>query len=379
MVVLWSYDLLTVTVEGGVVKIDGYGIDDEDVSKHFEGLQEQGKNLDDELGKLLKLGAIAAKATTVGLSTDYVDKSVNELKNNFENLFGKTFDENGSISRLLEENFGEDGKVITELLNPEKAGSPMHSLKEHMDAELQKLRTDLNVEDALAQQRKKDPKKGDDFEKYCEELLKEIAKSNGDIVDDKHGEIGNVPSSKKGDYVYNVQDLHKSIVLDMKDYTTKLSLRKDCLEMLDIAMENRGSEYGILVSKRQSALPKEVGMFQEYGNKLIIALTADDEEDALTEDEILTIAIKWARQRLRSESGSIDPGKIVEKMKNIEIQIKRFSGIKTKCSGIASTSEAIKSDLESIESEIKNNLDEVSNSLNGTSEASESSETESED
>ena len=370
---------MTVTVEGGVVKIDGYGIDDEDVSKHFEGLQEQGKNLDDELGKLLKLGAIAAKATTVGLSTDYVDKSVNELKNNFENLFGKTFDENGSISRLLEENFGEDGKVITELLNPEKAGSPMHSLKEHMDAELQKLRTDLNVEDALAQQREKDPKKGEDFEKYCEELLKEIAKSNGDIVDDKHGEIGNVPSSKKGDYVYNVQDLHKSIVLDMKDYTTKLSLRKDCLEMLDIAMENRGSEYGILVSKRQSALPKEVGMFQEYGNKLIIALTADDEEDALTEDEILTIAIKWARQRLRSESGSIDPGKIVEKMKNIEIQIKRFSGIKTKCSGIATTSEAIKSDLESIESEIKNNLDEVSNSLNGTSEASQSSETESED
>ena len=370
---------MTVTVEGGVVKIDGYGIDDEDVSKHFEGLQEQGKNLDDELGKLLKLGAIAAKATTVGLSTDYVDKSVNELKNNFENLFGKTFDENGSISRLLEENFGEDGKVITELLNPEKAGSPMHSLKEHMDAELQKLRTDLNVEDALAQQRKKDPKKGTDFEKYCEELLKEIAKSNGDIVDDKHGEIGNVPSSKKGDYVYNVQDLHKSIVLDMKDYTTKLSLRKDCLEMLDIAMENRGSEYGILVSKRQSALPKEVGMFQEYGNKLIIALTADDEEDALTEDEILTIAIKWARQRLRSESGSIDPGKIVEKMKNIEIQIKRFSGIKTKCSGIASTSEAIKSDLDEIESEIKNNLEEVSNSLNGTSEASESTEEKSKD
>ena len=370
---------MTVTVEGGVVKIDDYEINNEDVSKHFETLKEQGKNLDEELGKLLKLGAVAAKATTVGLSTDYVDKSVNELKNNFENLFGKTFDENGSISRLLEENFGEDGKVITELLNPEKAGSPMHSLKEHMDAELQKLRTDLNVEDALAQQRKKDPKKGDDFEKYCEELLKEIAKSNGDIVDDKHGEIGNVPSSKKGDYVYNVQDLHKSIVLDMKDYTTKLSLRKDCLEMLDIAMENRGSEYGILVSKRQSALPKEVGMFQEYGNKLIIALTADDEEDALTEDEILTIAIKWARQRLRSESGSIDPGKIVEKMKNIEIQIKRFSGIKTKCSGIATTSEAIKSDLESIESEIKNNLDEVSNSLNGTSEASQSSETESED
>jgi len=368
-----------ISVDSDKVTINDYEITDEDVVKHFDSLKEQGKNLDDELDKLLKLGAIAAKATTVGLSTDYVDKSVNDLKNNFENLFGQTFDENGTIPRLLAENFGEDGKVITELLNPDKTGSPMHALKEHMDTEIQQLRTDLNVDDALAQQKLKDPKKGEEFEKYCEDLLANIAKANGDIVDDKHGEIGNVQSSKKGDYVYNVEDLHKSIVLDMKDYTSKLSLRKDCLEMLDVAMENRGSEYGILVSKRQSALPKEVGMFQEYGNKLIIALTADDEEDALTEDEILTIAIKWARQRLRSESGSVDPSKIVEKMKNIEIQIKRFAGIKTKCTSITTTSDGIKSDLDEIESEIKNNLEEVSNSLNGTPEASESTEEKSKD
>ena len=125
-----------ITVDSDKVKINDYEITDEDVVKHFDSLKEQGKNLDDELDKLLKLGAIAAKATTVGLSTDYVDKSVNDLKNNFENLFGQTFDENGSISKLLAENFGEDGKVITELLNPEKAGSPMNSLKEHMTSEL---------------------------------------------------------------------------------------------------------------------------------------------------------------------------------------------------------------------------------------------------
>ena len=60
MVVLWSQDLLTVTVEGGVVKIDDYEINNEDVSKHFETLKEQEKDLDDELDKLLKLGAVAA-------------------------------------------------------------------------------------------------------------------------------------------------------------------------------------------------------------------------------------------------------------------------------------------------------------------------------
>ena len=100
-----------ITVDSNKVTINDYEISDEDVVKHFDTLKEQGKNLDDELDKLLKLGAIAAKATTVGLSTDYVDKSVNDLKNNFENLFGQTFDENGTIPRLLAENFGEENFV----------------------------------------------------------------------------------------------------------------------------------------------------------------------------------------------------------------------------------------------------------------------------
>tara|TARA_Y100001936_G_scaffold59595_1_gene58780 strand:+ start:6251 stop:7387 length:1137 start_codon:yes stop_codon:yes gene_type:complete len=369
-----------ITVDSDKVKINDYEITDEDVVKHFDSLKEQGKNLNDELDKLLKLGAIAAKATTVGLSTDYVDKSVNDLKNNFENLFGQTFDEGGTIPRLLAENFGEDGKVITELLNPDKTGSPMHALKEHMDTEIQQLRTDLNVDAALTEQRKKDPKKGADFEKHCEDMLRNFAKSNGDIVEDKHGVPGDLAPSKKGDYVYNVSELGKNIVLDMKDYTTRLTLREKCLDVLDEAMPNRDAEYGILVSKRKSVLPKEVGMFQEYdGNKLIVALTASDDEDALTEDEILTVAIKWARLRLRSKSGTLDAGKIIEKMKNIEIQLKRFSTIKNKCKSISDTSDGVKSLVDEIGSEIKENLEEIINSLNGTPEASESTEEKSKD
>ena len=44
-------------------------------------------------------------------------------------------------------------------------------------------------------------------------------------------------------------------------------------------------------------------MFQQYGNKLIIALTADESEDALVEEELLEIAVKWARLRLREKQG----------------------------------------------------------------------------
>ena len=211
-------------------------------------------------------------------------------------------------------------------------------------------------------------------------MLRNFAKSNGDIVVDWHNKKGSLGNSLKGDYVYTVSELGKNIVLDMKDYTTNLGLRKDCLNYLDEAMPNRDAEYGILVSKRKSALSKEVGMFQEYdGNKLIIALTASDDEDALTEDEILTVAIKWARLRLRSKSGTLDAGKIIEKMKNIEIQLKRFATIKTKCTAISSTSGDIESLADEIGSAIKENLDEIINSLNGTTEDSESTEEKSKD
>ena len=76
-----------ISVDSDKVTINDYEITDEDVVKHFDSLKEQGKNLDDELDKLLKLGAIAAKATTVGISTDYVDKCVNDFKNNFQYIF----------------------------------------------------------------------------------------------------------------------------------------------------------------------------------------------------------------------------------------------------------------------------------------------------
>ena len=150
----------------------------------------------------------------------------------------------------------------------------------------------------------------------------------------------------------------------MKEYTTKLPGLRKCLDMLDIAMQNRDAEYGILVSKRKSALPSEVGMFQEYeNNKLILALTADDSEDALTENAFLEIAVKLAIRRLREQTGSINPTTIFDKIKEVERQIKRFQGLKAKCSSINTTSDSIKHDLGEIETEIQESLTKISDSF----------------
>ena len=58
----------------------------------------------------------------------------------------------------------------------------------------------------------------------------------------------------------------------MKDYSSRQSTPK--LEAyLNEAIENRGADYAIVISKKSSSLSKEVGLFQEYGNKLFVALT----------------------------------------------------------------------------------------------------------
>ena len=61
---------MTVTADNGKVKIDDYENHDPEVVAYFEYLAQHTKNLEGELDKLLKLGALAAKAGNVGLSTE---------------------------------------------------------------------------------------------------------------------------------------------------------------------------------------------------------------------------------------------------------------------------------------------------------------------
>ena len=139
---------MTVTVEGGVVKIDDYEIENEDVSKHFETLKEQGKDLDDELGKLLKLGAIAAKATTVGLTTEYIDKEMSKLQTQLSEQIQNQFGENGAIPQFLAENLGIDGKIAKEVLSPSVAGSPINILGNTLLTEIEKIKTERALQKA---------------------------------------------------------------------------------------------------------------------------------------------------------------------------------------------------------------------------------------
>jgi hypothetical protein len=354
-----------ITVESEKVTINDYEITDEDVVKYFEALSQDGKNLQEGLDKLLKLGALATKATTAGLTTEYIDKEMSKLQIQLFEQIQNQFGENGAIPQFLAENLGIDGKIAKEVLNPNVTGSPINILGNGILSEIEKIKNKLNIQE----EKQKGTQKGFDFEDYCEPILEEIAKVHGDTVDKTGDDKGEIDD--KGDFVWTVTDLDKKIVIEMKDVQSlTLPYIKD---QLNGGMANRVAEYGILVSKQKSALPKQVGFFNEYdNNKLVIALGVELEDEPL-HDDLLRVAIGWARTKLKQSSGgavAIDIAKIKTKIQNVDEKLGALTVIKRKCTSIENTSQEIQDVADDIKQEISSSLEEITDLIKEESSSS---------
>ena len=191
---------MTIEVGDDTVRIDDYETEDVDVVKYFEELDNQQKNLEDELGSLLKLGVVAAKAGSVGLSTDYVDKEMTKLQEHMIDSIDAQFGEKGAIPQLLTDHFGVDGIIAKQLLDPSAQGTPINELRTILLDEIEKIKTKLNIKEA----EQSGTQKGFDFEDYCEPILEKIAADSklGEEVE-KTGDKNKTNSANFKDSNYN--------------------------------------------------------------------------------------------------------------------------------------------------------------------------------
>ena len=314
------------------LEIQDFTSDDQDIVNYFENAQNEGKPLDEILENILKLGIIAAKSAQVGHQVDYVEKKFMLIQTKLE--------------KQLDEQFGDHGD----------------SIKDSMTEMFHKLGLDLGINRAVELEHQKGTQKGAEFEEHCAEIILGIAKHHGDRLETTAKISGIVKGNKKGDYVYTIQDSGKKIVLEMKDYVKPQSTPQ-LEKYLDDAIENRGAEYGIVVSKRKNGFSKDVGVFQEYGNKLFVALTTEESENVELQNELLVIALRWARLRLKQKSGTVDSSLIIEKIENVQRTMKKFSNIKAKCTSIKGTADEISEDLDELRETINADLLGVSKSL----------------
>jgi len=347
---------MTIEVKDDKVTIDNFETPDSVVVAYFETLKKELKEknppeeelqaqLSIELDKLLRLGALAAKAGNVGLSTDYVDDQVAKMKE--------------KMVAYLQEEFGEFETIVKELLDPNVDGATSNGGIARVLAEVEKIKIKLNIREA----EQRGTQKGFDFEDHCQPILESIAKVFGDTVEPT-GDTQDL-KDKKGDFVYTIKDLGSKIVLEMKD-KEQITLPY-IKEQLDGGMQNRAAQFGIFVSKKREALPNYVGLFNEYdNNKLVIAL-GSELEDEIIHDDLIRVAIGWARSKLKQESGQgsgIDTGKIRIKIQSVEEKMKNLTDVKTKCTGIENSTASIRSTVDTVQADIATDLKEILESMN---------------
>lgn len=352
-----------IRLDNDKIIINGLTIDEPEIVSYFQNLSES-ENLEQSLEKLLKIGIVVSKSTNTAENVSYVEKAFENLNSNFTHKLETAFGNDGKFSETLKNHFGENGIIIKELFNPNKEGSPLQLLKQDLNERLREIGEKLGINAAVEEEKEKGTQKGFDFEDWCEQKLELIAQIHSDKLE-RTGKIpGRLAPSLQGDFVITLGDTNKKIVFEMKN---KDNINfKEIQNELKGAIENRGADYGIFVAKNKESLPKIVGWFNEYdGNHLVCAVENDDGESVI-DGEIIHIAYKWARAKLRLENSKekkLDPVFIGEKAEQIQTKIKDMRNIKTQCTSIEKSTKDIRETAEVTEKGIKKDVEEIIDSL----------------
>lgn len=293
------------------------------------------------------------------LSTSYLAK-VSQIINDFQSKLDKSFDfsQEGSISnqlkQLLDENFGDNGKVIKAVerkLSFDNPESTIKVLQDNLTSQLDGIKKEIelikNADELQKEANKKSVQKGYDFEDQLLKYLDDYAAKLGDVVEDLTKVPGATTSSKKGDFNYQVKSLNKTIAIEARNRST-VSTPATLIKDLDKTKTNRNADYTIYIVADEEQLHTQVGIFQEYdGDKIV------------THFGLWQVALKVAISRLMLENsslGEIDKASVEKEISNIEATLKKFTALKTSATNVKNEAEKINSKADEIKNGINNSL-----------------------
>ncbi|HJW20540.1 MAG TPA: hypothetical protein VJ571_08305, partial [Candidatus Nitrosotalea sp.] len=164
---------------------------DVDIISYFSNLDES-NNITEKFENALKVGVVAVKTIGIAGNVNYVEKAFSNLDLNFKQRIDQAFGDNGQFSNLLKGQFGEDGKIVKELFDPNREGSPLYSLKRELMDNLSELRNKILFNAGVEATVEKSPQKGFNFEDYCEQKLAWIASMHSDKLERTSDILGKV-------------------------------------------------------------------------------------------------------------------------------------------------------------------------------------------
>jgi hypothetical protein len=280
------------------------------------------------------------------------------LRTMVDELFDETKRDSaiGRIGGMLERYFDGDASKLALLLDPTRANSPMHQFRLEIAAGFKGIEERLVAIEAAAAargaERARSTAKGADFEELLAEMLGDIARGAGDLVDRTSNETGAVLKSKKGDFVLSVDpaaarghDLR--VVIEAKDRPMSMRAMR---EELREARENRSASVAVAVFTPAHA-PTGVAPFCVLGDDVYCVIDPEAPEGATLEAAI-RLARLLALASLAERDVEMDAAAIAGALAAIREQLEVVRQLKSQLTSISNATKAVWSGLDTMRSNI---------------------------
>jgi hypothetical protein len=256
----------------------------------------------------------------------------------------------GRIGTMLERYFDGDASKLALLLDPTRLNSPMHQFRQEITAGFKGIEERLVAIEAAAAargaERARSAAKGLDFEDLLADMLGEIARGAGDLIDRTTLEPGAVMRSKKGDFVLTIDaavargcDLR--IVVEAKDRPMSARAMR---EELREARENRGAAVAVAVFTSAHA-PSGIAPFTIANGDVYCVIDPDAPEPATLEAAI-RLARLLALATLVERDVTVDAAAIGGALTAIREQLELVRQMKSHLTSIANTTKTVSSGLD---------------------------------
>jgi hypothetical protein len=275
-----------------------------------------------------------------------------QLRNFVDELFdeGKRDSAIGRMKILLGAYFDGDASRLAQLLDPTRMGSPLHQFRVEMADGFAKLNERLSAIEAAgaarASERAKSAAKGADFEGIVEDLLGEVARGSGDMLERTGTETGTLMGSKKGDFVLTLNaeataGAELRVVVECKDRQISGRAMRDELRE---AKSNRDASVALVVFTPLHA-PTGIAPFDVRAGDVYCVL-----DPAAPDPATLEAAVRLSRllalQTLRERDIEVDAAAIAEALNGVREQLELIRALKSTLTSIGTSTKEVYAGLD---------------------------------
>lgn len=256
----------------------------------------------------------------------------------------------GRMRELLGTYFDGDASRLALLLDPTRLNSPLHAFRLEIAEGFKSIENRLVAIEAAgaarASERARSTAKGADFEDLLADLLGEICRGSGDLLDRTGTETGAVIGSKKGDFLITVDpsltagsDLR--LVVEAKDRVMSGRAMRDEIRE---ARTNRGAALGLVVFTPAHA-PSGIAPFDIRAGDVYCVLDPEA-PDLTTLEAAVRLARLLALATLREHEVEVDAEQVRAALSGVREELETIRRLKSTLTSMSHSARDVQAGLD---------------------------------